>query len=199
MTPKFDPRIPAAYGGDPKALIARLHAALRDAVTGKPENVRYGALLLGPTGDGKSSAAAWAVRRWDAWRSREARRNHLEQGWIPANYVEGIRIAWLDAIEATDAERRYRLGSGDPEELAAAYRAEWLVLDDVGLSTSATLVQLVLARRYQACLPTVVTSGLTAAQLSVHIGAATVRRIIEHEGEPGVFVDCHDSAEAARA
>lgn len=193
MTHRLDPRIPAAYGGDPKALLARAHPGLRDAVSAKPAGTSYGALLLGPTGAGKSSAAAWAVRRWDARRLDEERRANPPQGWIPANYVEGVRIAWLDALEVTDAERRYRLGSGDPEELATAYRADWLVLDDVGLSTSATLVQLVLARRYQACLPTIVTSGLTAAQLSAHIGAATVRRIVEHEGRPGLFVDCHDT------
>jgi hypothetical protein len=192
-TRKIDTSIPLAYavsatGNEHAALLDRVVPKLSAAVSAQPKEHRYGALLLGPTGCGKSSAAAWAVQRWRAWCRREARAA-AERDLLPLDAYDTQRLAWLDAIEATDSERRYRLGTGDPEELAEAYRADWLVLDDVGLSTSATLVQLVLARRYQACLPTIVTSGLTAAQLATHIGAASVRRIVEHEGKPGVFVD----------
>lgn len=174
---RIDPAIPAAYQGPPKALLERAPFRLRRAVEAVAADVRYGALFLGPSGCGKSSAAAWAVRRWRAHNG-------------PNADMAGT-VAWLDALEATDAERRYRLGSGDPEDLAEAYRADWLVLDDVGLTCSATLVQLVLARRYQACLPTIVTTGLERGQLVQHIGAATVRRIVEFEGRAGVMVDCH--------
>lgn len=174
---RVDPAIPKAYQGDHPALLARLGFKLKRAVESSPSDTRYGALFLGPSGCGKSSAAAWLLRRWRAW---SAGQKHGP-----------VAIAWLDALEATDAERRYRLGSGDPEDLAEAYRADWLVLDDVGLTCSATLVQLVLARRYQACLPTIVTTGLERGQLVQHIGAATVRRIVEFEGRAGVMVDCH--------
>lgn len=171
-----DPAIPDAYRGQPGPLLDRCSDKIRRAVTTMAASQRYGALLMGPSGCGKSSAAAWAVRRWRAAASAERKR---------------ARLGWLDAIEATDAERRYRLGSGDPEFLAEAYRVEWLVIDDVGMTTSVTLVQLVLARRYQACLPTIVTTGLERDQLVNHIGAATVRRIVEFEGRAGVMVDCH--------
>jgi hypothetical protein len=100
-------------------------------------------------------------------------------------------VFWLDAIVATDAEKRYRLGSGDPELLVEAYRAEWVVIDDIGRSTSPALVESVLARRYQAGLATIATTGLTRQQLSEHIGAATVRRILEFQGQKGLLVDCH--------
>jgi hypothetical protein len=171
-----DPAIPDAYRGQPGPLLDRCADKIRRAVTGMVPSQRYGALLMGPSGCGKSSAAAWAMRRWCASAGAAGSRTTL---------------GWLDAIEGTDAERRYRLGSGDPEFLSEAYRAEWLVIDDVGMATSVTLVQLVLARRYQACLPTIVTTGLERDQLVNHIGAATVRRMVEFEGRPGVMVDCH--------
>lgn len=171
-----DPAIPSAYQGRPEALLDRCAERLRKAVICMPASQRYGALFLGPSGCGKSSAAAWAVRRWRASAGAPAGRQAL---------------AWLDAIDATDAERRYRLGSGEPELLTSACRAEWLVVDDVGLSTSVQLVQLVLARRYQSGLPTIVTTGLEREQLVQHVGAATVRRMVEFQGRAGQLVDCH--------
>ena len=171
-----DPSIPRIYQGPPDALLARCVERIQRAVTSVDRGQRYGALIAGPSGCGKSSAAAWALRRWRA--------SVMLGGEKPT-------LAWLDALEATDAERRYKLGSGDPEALAEAYCADWLVLDDVGTTCSPTLVQLVLARRYQAGLPTIVTTGLEREQLVQHIGAATVRRIIEFEGRAGLLVDCH--------
>jgi DNA replication protein DnaC len=138
---------------------------------------RCGGVFLGPSGCGKSSAAAYAVLRW--------------LGRAGSTGASGKPVSWLDAIVATDAEKRYRLGSGDPEHLADAYRAEWLVIDDIGLSTSPVLLQSVLARRYQAGLPTITTTGLTREQLSEHIGAATLRRMVEFKGQKGLLVDCH--------
>lgn len=173
-----DPAIPNAYQAPPKDLIGRpgVHAKLRDAVAKQDPASRFGGLFLGPSGCGKSSVAAWALRRWRATRALDGRH---------------VTLAWLDALEATDAERRYRLGSGDPEHLASAYRADWLVLDDVGMTSSVTLVQLVLARRYAERLPTIVTSGLRRDELTNHIGGATVRRVVEFEGKGGPLVDCH--------
>ena len=192
MNSPFQTGVPAAYGGEPRFLLARAVQALRDGVQAQPAGERFGGLLVGPTGAGKSSVAAWAVRRWHARVNSEA---GIARWGAPDHRADG-RVAWLDALEATDAERRYKLGSGDPEELAQAYRADWLVLDDVGLSSSANLMQLVLARRYQSCLPTIVTSGLTPEQLSAHIGAASVRRVVEWQGQPGLFVNCHGKAAA---
>ncbi len=193
MTRRIDPSIPLAYAAEPRLLLSRASQTLQRAIQAQPGAERFGALLLGPTGAGKSSAAAWALRRWQA----------AHPAWVPAPDPSGfevrpraVTLSWLDALEATDAERRYKLGTGDPEDLDQAYRADWLVLDDVGLSSSASLVQLVLARRYQACLPTIVTSGLTPDQLSAHIGAASVRRVVEFEGKAGLFVNCHARAAA---
>lgn len=176
-----DPAIPAAYRCAPAALHGRAHPALRKATSGMPADTRYGALFLGPSGCGKSSVAAWAMRRWRSGQGR------------------GLRgtLGWVDAIQMTDGDRRYRLGTGDPEELVHAYRCDWLVLDDVNLSCSATLVQLVLGRRYQAALPTIVTSGLRSAELVGHIGAAAVRRIAEFAGVTGLMVDLHEQERGA--
>lgn len=189
---RFDPSIPRTYQGPPESVLARVAGKLHRAISGTNPSERFGGLFLGPSGCGKSSAGAWCLRRW---RSVETKRrvDADPEGYPPAlsARLHAPSVAWLDALEATDAERRYRLGSGDPADLAEAYRADWLVLDDVGLTCSATLVQLVLARRYQACLPTIVTTGLERGQLVQHIGAATVRRIVEFEGRAGVMIDCH--------
>lgn len=170
-----DLNLPSAYRGHPQALLARCHPLLRAEVE-RRRSAAYGGLFLGPSGCGKSSAAAWAIRCWRAARHRDGK-----------PYSTG----WVDALELTDAERRYKLGTGTPAILDTAYTADWLVLDDVGTTASTTLIQLILSSRYRDCKPTLVTSGLEVSQLVAHIGSATVRRIIEHEGQGGPFVDCH--------
>jgi hypothetical protein len=172
--------VPPAYAVGAVALKARMDARLWKALSRMRSDERCGAVFLGPSGCGKSSAAAYALLRWSSS--------------VGAATTHRGRVFWLDALEATDAERRYKLGSGDPELLVDAYRAEWLVIDDIGLSTSAMVVQLVMARRYAAGLATIATTGLTRAQLSEHVGAATVRRILEFRGQKGLLVDCHGRA-----
>jgi hypothetical protein len=169
--------VPAAYAVGAAALETRLDPTLKAALPRRPADGQCGAVFLGPTGCGKSSAAALVVQRWLAT--------------VRPSTSSRRPVVWLDALEATDAEKRYKLGSGDPEVLIEASRADWLVIDDIGLSTSATLVQLVMARRYAAGLATIATTGLTRVQLSEHIGAATVRRILEFRGQKGLLVDCH--------
>lgn len=170
--------VPRAYAMSPGELRARISPQLWKAVESMNPAERCGAVFLGPSGVGKSSAAAYAVQRW---RARVGPSTSLRE-----------RVFWLDALDATDAERRYRLGSGEPEMLSDAYSAEWLVLDDIGSSSSPTLVQLVLARRYRAGLPTIATTGLTRDEFTAHVGAATARRVLEFGGSKGVFVDCHE-------
>lgn len=170
--------VPSAYAVGAASLRARFDSKFWKALSRMRPDRCCGALFLGPSGCGKSSAAAYAVLRWLA-----------RVGCRTPSRAKPV--VWLDAIEATDAERRYRLGSGDPEWLVEAYRAEWLVIDDIGVSTSPVLLQLVLARRYQAGLATIATTGLTREQLSEHIGAATVRRVLEFQGQKGLLVDCH--------
>lgn len=169
--------VPRAYAVPASVLRARISSPLWKALESMDPAERCGAVFLGPSGAGKSSAAAYAVQRWRAK--------------VGPSLTLRERVFWLDALEATDAERRYRLGSGDPEQLTDAYTAEWLVLDDIGTTTSPTLVQLVLARRYQAGLPTIATTGLTRDEFTNHVGAATARRVLEFGGRKGVFVDCH--------
>lgn len=178
--------VPIAYDVGPAELKARISGKLWKALERMPKAEHTGMLFLGPSGCGKSSAAAYALQRYYAHGPQ--RRSE----WLGGSGTEGPDVAWLDALEATDEERRYRLGTGDPNWLKNAERADWLVIDDVGTGSSATLVQLVLARRYQACKPTIMTSGLDQKALTTHIGAATVRRVLETGGLKGLLVDCHE-------
>jgi DNA replication protein DnaC len=175
--------VPLAYDVGPKALQARIHAKLWKGLAGLVPETPTGLVLLGPSGCGKSSAAAYAVQRY------QARGPRRQSDWLGKSSAP--EIVWLDALEATDEERRYRLGTGDPDWMQRAERADWLVIDDVGTTTSPTVVQLVLAHRYQTCRPTIMTSGLSQEALTEHIGAATVRRVLETGGLGGLLVNCH--------
>jgi DNA replication protein DnaC len=182
---RFPSCMPRAYQNSALALKSRIHAKVWAALEKMDPASRYGMLILGPSGCGKSTSAAYVVMRWLT--SKPVLKG---PSW---HDFETPEIDWLDGLVVTDSERRYKLGSGEPHAITDACRAEWLVLDDIGTSTSATIVQLILARRYAASLPTIVTSGLERGQLAEHLGAATVRRIVEFEGRSkGVLIDCHE-------
>jgi len=134
------------------------------------------ALLLGPTGAGKTSAALWAKARYPG--------------------------LWLHARELGAVERKHPLGEGDPPLLREASTAPTLYLDDLGTEDPRDLgvIQHVIDRRYAAGLATYATTGLTRADLANYLGAAYVRRLIEQHvrRKDGtelavLFVDCHGS------
>jgi DNA replication protein DnaC len=133
------------------------------------------ALLLGPTGVGKTEAAHYLVRH--------------------------ARACWLRAIDLASAERRYGLGRGEPEEFDRAKAAKVLVIDDVGHERDTSALFDVLDHRYSAGRATVVTTGLTRAELTAHLSAAVVRRIVDQHCKgpdgthmPVLVVDCFDAA-----
>jgi hypothetical protein len=136
------------------------------------------ALLLGPTGIGKTLAARW-----------------LEVG---------MRGEWFHVRDLAGCERRYPLGEGMPPAFERACSARVLYLDDLGVEDArdVALLQHVLERRYaaQPMRPTVTTTGLTRAQLTERYGAPTVRRltdqhVLRSDGTefPVLIVDCHEA------
>ena len=132
------------------------------------------ALLLGPTGCGKTSTALWIMA---------AHACHL-----------------VRSRDLATASRRHGLGDGYPPEVERARARGLCVIDDVGSEGSdvATL-QDVLDHRYGRGYPTIVTTGLTDAGLRAHLGAAHYRRIVDQhvlrpDGSefPVLIVDCHE-------
>ena len=133
------------------------------------------ALLLGPTGCGKTSAALWLRA--------------------------GLPGEWFHAREIGECERKHALGEGDPQVLTRACSSRVLYIDDLGAEpiTGVGVLQWVYERRYAANLATVTTTGLNKEMLTARYGAPTVRRMREQHvarasgGEwPVLVVDLHD-------
>jgi DNA replication protein DnaC len=123
------------------------------------------AVLLGPTGVGKTSAMRWLA---------------LAVG--PLAYE--IRASRLG-----NAPRRHGLGEGDAPEIVRARSARVLCLDDLGTEEERDVgtLQEVIDHRYSEGLATITTTGLKQTELTEHLGAAYVRRLVEqhvvHKGK----------------
>jgi DNA replication protein DnaC len=132
------------------------------------------ALLLGPSGIGKTAAAHWARERH--------------------------RGLWVSARDLGACERRHPLGEDIPRLLRQSLDAPVLYLDDLGTEDSRDLgvLQYVVDQRYANGRAMFVTSGLTMADLPAYFGAPYVRRLVEQhvrrsDGSewPVLFVDAH--------
>lgn len=138
------------------------------------------ALLLGPTGVGKSCGAAYLVRR-------------ALNEFVHSNgrqFAPATDLLWAKATALALAERRHPLGEDVPTLVKRASTCGLLVLDDIGLDSIDGGVFDVLDARYHACLPTIATSGLSSSALTKHLGASGVRRLTEqHAGYPVLLVD----------
>lgn len=136
-------------------------------------------IVLGPSGVGKSTGAAWLFRRvvvagvlrggpsWD--RSRTAR--------------------WFPAVELERARSEHKLGAGKPLEILRATGASVLVVDDAGQDRDPSAVRDVLAARYDAGLPTILSTNLKPEELAAHYGGAFVRKLRESGGRKAVLVN----------
>lgn len=153
----------------------RLLGKVRDAHT-------ISAVLLGPTGCGKSSAAALLVRR--------ALAEFEESGG--ERRAAATDLVWSRATELAVAERRHALGAGEAEVLVRAKRAGLLVLDDLGLEETGAILPILWAR-YDEGLATIVTTGLRAEGLTKHLRAGGNRLLVEVRTEtPVLWADAHD-------
>lgn len=154
-------------------LEGRLGETLKGALRGAQTPC---ALLLGPTGCGKTSGALFLTA-------------------LARNRTTVVR-----ARDLSNAERRHPLGQGIPPEITRAQDATYLVIDDLGSEGSDTgSIQDVLDLRYSRGSAVIVTTGLTMAELAAHIGPAYVRRIVDQHVRradgtefPVLVVDCHD-------
>lgn len=161
--------VPATHDAPAPELLGRCAAPLRKALAAL-ETTTLSALLMGPSGSGKSTAAALLVRR-------------AISGYVHTSgqqWREIADLAWFTATDLAMADKRHPLGEGLPPTVARAMSASALVLDDVGLEPpGSTAIFGVLSARYDQCRPTIVTTGLGKAELTAHLSAAGVRRIVD--------------------
>lgn len=113
------------------------------------------ALLLGPTGTGKTTAMDWIALRW---------RGHFAH-----------------AREIASAERRHGLGEGYPQALQRARETPVLYLDDVGAEEPRDLgtLQELIDYRYRHGLAIVATAGFSISDLNERLGKPYVRRLVD--------------------
>lgn len=127
------------------------------------------AILLGPSGCGKTTAATYLCL--------------------------GREAGWAKGHQLAVCEREHRLGAGEPQLVIDSMRAPMLVIDDLRAGQEVAALWRVIDRRYDMCLPTIVTTGLTRDGLQDHLGVAGLRRLTEqHAGERVLIVDCHGVA-----
>lgn len=177
--------IPPAFAGRSDELLVRVSPLLR-ATVNRLATPTLSALFLGPSGFGKTTAAGALVRRAI---------NEFAQS-LGERFTEVRRLCWTTASEVAQAERRHPLGEGRPPIVMQAIGASALVLDDIGLEGNAAAVVEIITTRYDRCLPTIATTGLTRKQLTEHLSAAGVRKLREqHAGFPVLILDGHPPVE----
>lgn len=158
--------MPKGMRDGPESLLARLPGPMTKAIG---DTATLGAVLLGPTGCGKTTAAGLLALR-----------------------CAPSELHWCYATDLAMADRYHKLGAGEPEAIQTARKAKALVLDDIGVESSSALWT-ILNHRYHEGLPTIATSGLTRDELTSAIGAAAVRRLRDqHAGHEVLIVDLHE-------
>lgn len=217
----FAEQLPNWCRSAPKSTLLRAihdHRLVRaaEAFGAKPTNL----VLLGPTGVGKTTALAYAVRclgfdvEGEGYHRRVRARMESNQslGWARqcaqvAQHGGGSRaaecIVWTTAFDLVDSVRRHPLGEGEPQAVSDATSKRVLVLDDLGneraAQGSAEALLDVLDRRYRTNSRTITSSGLTREQLLDRYGQAFVRRLEEVRGEGAIVVDCFTAQRKVRA
>ncbi|MEU6416008.1 ATP-binding protein [Streptomyces spiralis] len=120
-------------------------------------------LIVGTTGTGKTYQAYGAVR---------------------SLLIAGVRLRWK-AVTAADlyAELRPRPGHDGERELMDLARCPLLIIDDLGAAKNSEwteeITMRLINRRYNAMLPTLITTNLGMADLRAHIGDRVASRLTE--------------------
>lgn len=128
-------------------------------------NGDYGALLTGPTGCGKSLAAATALRRIT-----------LDQ---PRYWAAWVR---------SDVYSRLAASRDHQGDIARVKSCHVVVLDELGYERFPEHVLELIGDRYDRNLPTIVTTGLEAEAFLTRYGDATARKVTSVGG--GFAVNC---------
>lgn len=162
------PEWPTDAGSEKR--LASMHAKFRALAN---YDVSHGAVLLGPTGCGKTTTQVHIACRLI--------QRGLEQGrgWP--------RMRFIKATDLALARRKTPLGEDEAPLVRDAMNAQLLFLDDLGQEHSGTDTAIweTLDHRYDKGRPTIVTSGLTTEQFTERYGEAFTRRILTTRGVEG--------------
>lgn len=164
---------PALRDPSPAELLGRVQHEKLERVAKTWEPRAGGLVLLGPTGAGKSSAAAYLFRRLLG--------RGVRLGGVAWRWAE--RLRWFPATELERARREHPLGKGEAPEIVLANQAALLFIDDAAWERNPEAVSDVIAARYDSGSPTVITSHQDRAGLVAHYGTAVVRKIFETAGK----------------
>jgi DNA replication protein DnaC len=166
------------------AAIEEARQALVAALGGGPPLVT----LVGPTGVGKTSLAAAIVAE------------HVEAG-MPVGagrkrFARGFGVRFYLSADLARARERSPLGD-EARDVADALAATILVIDELGGENPRHIetIEEVIHRRHADILPTVITTGLSGAQLSGRYSGGISRRIAS-DPKSGVIVHCAEMAAA---
>jgi DNA replication protein DnaC len=144
-------------------------------------------LLLGGTRVGKTTAAAYLLRRLlglGVHHGGEA----LEKAKL---------MRWQSCRDLTYTIRESPLGHGAPDAIVRCQNARLLVLDDIGQTDDKGALERILDVRYQRSWPTITTSGLRYRELVHAFGEALVRRLTETKNHGGRILEVFPKVEAA--
>jgi DNA replication protein DnaC len=170
----------------PQAAVDRIDRACAPGVAAAARAWRpkaWNLLLLGRTGVGKSTAAAFAFRRLLGV--------GVHRGGKPWEFA--LRLQWFKALDLDLARQKHPRGKGEdaPAEIVSACAASVLVLDDVGEERFPEAVSEVIVSRYDDGFPTVITSNLGWPDgLAGHYGEAVARKMAQSaDGRAATIVD----------
>jgi DNA replication protein len=137
-------------------------------------------VLTGIPGVGKSFAAAWAVLQYLKGKVS----NWIDRATWESAENAAKSVMWATAKEICDDKAVYTRACGEA----------LLVLDDFGKEedtrTGLAAVRNVISKRYDAKLPTIITTELTVLEIESRYGRHISERLSEDAGRGGNFYDC---------
>ena len=143
----------------------RVRRFVAPAALAQALDARCSILIGGAAGAGKSTLAAALILRA-----------------INTDHPRAGSCRWAAADDVVRWHSEHALGRGTAPELAALERAELVVLDDLGAEHATQTnpaIDALIHHRHRAGLRTIVTTGLTIAQITTRYGAGIVRRLLD--------------------
>jgi DNA replication protein DnaC len=137
-------------------------------------------MLCGNSGTGKSFTAVCLLRKY----LKSGIHDRMDKyTWKDAEH-SATSAAWINAAEL----------SADREAIGAAKSVHLLVFDDFGgdgdIKANHSAINRVVSARYDAMLPTIITTGLMIESIKNRYGCRTAEKIVGKAGDGGMIVVC---------